>query len=293
MCEWLKLLRVKHWLKNLLVLFPLLFSGRAVQPDALIQGIVAFLAFCFMASAIYVVNDIRDAENDRAHPTKCLRPIASGAISTAPAIVVACVFAVLAVVLCIPCAQQTPLAILFLIAYAVLNIAYSFGCKNVPILDIAMLSVGFLLRILFGSAFCGIEVSSWLFLTVLSLSVFLSLGKRRGEIERFGTSARASLMRYDKSFLDKNMYVYLGLGLVFYSLWTFQGMDVAYLGYSIGQLALVAGIPLAMFACMRYSFCIERTASDGDPIGVVLGDKPLLVLMILWVVVMIIGVYMP
>lgn len=291
MAAWLKLLRVRHWLKNLLVLFPLVFSGRATQPEALAQGLAAFAAFCLVASAIYIVNDIRDAESDRAHPVKAARPIASGAIGTVPAVVAACICAILAILLCAPLAQISWLALVLLGAYAALNLAYSFGAKDVPLLDVAILTAGFVLRILFGGAFCGIEVSSWLFLTVLSLSVFLSLGKRRGEIARFGTDARASLKRYDPAFLDKNMYVYMGLGLVFYSLWTFQGLGGIYLGESVGQWAMVAGIPVAMFACMRYSACIERDSSDGDPVGVVLADKPLLALMAAWAVVMVVGVY--
>lgn len=291
MAAWLKLLRVRHWLKNLLVLFPLVFSGRATQPEALAQGLAAFAAFCLVASAIYIVNDIRDAESDRAHPVKAARPIASGAIGTVPAVVAACICVILAILLCAPFAQISWLALVLLGAYAALNLAYSFGAKDVPLLDVAILTAGFVLRILFGGAFCGIEVSSWLFLTVLSLSVFLSLGKRRGEIARFGTDARASLKRYDPAFLDKNMYVYMGLGLVFYSLWTFQGLGGIYLGESVGQWAMVAGIPVAMFACMRYSACIERDSSDGDPVGVVLADKPLLALMAAWAVVMVVGVY--
>lgn len=291
MAAWVKLLRVRHWLKNLLVLFPLVFSGRAAQPEAFAQGAAAFAAFCLVASAIYIVNDIRDAESDRAHPVKASRPIASGAIGTAPAVAAACICAVLAVLLCVPFAQIARLALVLLASYAALNLAYSFGAKDIPLLDVAILTAGFVLRILFGGAFCGIEVSSWLFLTVLSLSVFLSLGKRRGEIARFGTDARASLKRYDPAFLDKNMYVYMGLGLVFYSLWTFQGLGGIYLGESVGQWAMVAGIPVAMFACMRYSACIERDGSDGDPVGVVLADKPLLALMAVWAVVMVVGVY--
>lgn len=293
MRNWIKLLRVEHWLKNLLVLFPLVFSGSAAQPDALVAGIAAFCAFCLMASGVYIVNDIRDASSDRAHPTKCARPIASGAISATSASVVAVVCFIAAVALTIPFSREVLASLLLLVAYVGINLAYSFGCKNVPILDIAILAIGFLLRILFGGAFCGIEVSSWLFLTVLSLSVFLALGKRRGEIERYGTSARASLERYDKSFLDKNMYVYMALGLVFYSLWTFQGMGGLYLGESLAQWALIAGIPLAMFSCMRYSLLLERDPTDGDPVGVVLGDKAMLVLMLAWAAVMLLGVYLP
>lgn len=291
MRRWAALLRIKHWLKNLLVLFPALFAGRIGDPAVLALCAAALAAFCLGSSSVYALNDIRDAESDRAHPRKRTRPVASGAIGVRAAAAVGCICAIAAASLTVAFAQERLLSLGILALYLVLNIAYSLGAKRVPLLDVAILAFGFLLRVLFGGAFCHISISSWLFLTVLSLSVFLALGKRRGEIARYGTDARASLERYPKAFLDKNMYVFLGLGLAFYSLWTFERMGSIHLGADASAWAMIAAVPLAMFACMRYSFDIERDDSDGDPVTVVFGDKALLALMALWAIVVIVGVY--
>lgn len=291
MGDWLRLLRIRHWLKNLLVLFPVVFAGRLADPVFLGAAIAAFFAFSLAASGVYAFNDIRDAERDRLHPVKKERPIASGAISERAASAVACALMVAAVAVTVLFAQQITLSLIILMLYIGLNVAYSLGAKAVPVLDAAILSFGFLLRVLYGGAFCTISISSWLFLTVLALSIFLALGKRRGEMDRYGTGARESLKRYPKAFLDKNMYVFLGLGLAFYSLWTIERMGGISLGADLAEWLMIAAVPLAMFACIRYSFDIERDDSDGDPVSVVLGDKPLLCLMALWAVVVVAGVY--
>lgn len=291
MIQWLKLLRVKHWLKNLLVLFPAVFAGQLGNADVLLGAFAAFVSFSLAASGVYVLNDIRDVQSDRQHPVKKDRPIASGAIGVRAASVVSCLIMIASVLVTVAFAQQITLSLIWLMLYLALNVAYSLGAKNVPVLDAAILSAGFLLRVLYGGAFCAIAVSSWLFLTVLALSVFLSLGKRRGEIDRYGSAARASLSRYPKAFLDKNMYVFLGLGLAFYSLWIFERMGEPYLEADLAVWALVASIPIAMFACIRYSFDIERDDSDGDPVSVVLGDRALLALMAVWAAVVVAGIY--
>lgn len=290
MKRWVTLLRCKHWLKNLLVLFPAIFSGQIGDPAVLLATIAAFFAFCLASSGIYVFNDVRDVEDDCKHPLKKLRPIASGEVSIRSANVASCVCLIASIVLTVLFAWEITLSLIILVGYIGLNIAYSAGAKHVPILDVAILAFGFLLRVLFGGAFCCIAISSWLFLTVLSLSIFLALGKRRGEKARYGVGARASLERYPQAFLDKNMYVFLGLGLAFYSLWTFERMGSIGLGSDLSSWAMIAAVPLAMFACMRYSFDIERDDSDGDPVSVVFGDKALLALMVLWAIVVLVGV---
>lgn len=215
-------MRVRHWLKNLLTLFPLVFSGNVVNSHYLALALAAFLSFSFGSSAVYVFNDLRDLEADRAHPRKRNRPIASGRVSVQLACVVALICLVASVSLVFFFASNVIDAAIVLGAYFVLNVGYSLGLKNVPVIDIAILASGFVLRILFGGAVCGIGISSWLLLTILALSVFFALGKRRGELLRHGSAMRKSLEAYSPSFLDKNLYMYLGVGLVFYSLWTFE-----------------------------------------------------------------------
>lgn len=289
-----KLLRIKHWVKNALVFFPLVFSGRFLEPQALLGGCLAFVAFCFASSFVYVLNDAKDIEADRLHPTKRNRPLASGAVRIPVAVVLAIVMLVIALAVTLGCAQKPWHSFALLALYIVLNVAYSFGAKNVPVVDVGILAAGFLLRVLFGGTFCGIPISSWLFLTVLSLAFYFALGKRRGELERHGSDARKSLQGargYNVSFLDKNMYVFLACGFVFYSLWTFERIGSFSASFNFSTLLFVLGIPLAMLICMRYSLDVESEDSDGDPVTTVFSDRPLLALIVLWVVIMFLSVY--
>lgn len=292
MKAWLKLIRIKHWLKNALVLFPAVFSGTIFAPTVALQCLAAFLSFSLAASAIYIINDVNDADADRANPAKCTRPIASGAIKKHPALVVSAIFMVASIALDIIAADMW-VTIGLLVLYIALNIGYSLGLKNHPIIDIAILASGYILRVLFGGSFCGINVSSWLFLTILSLSVFLALGKRLGELKCNGSVSRKSLERYPTAFLSKNMYVYLGMGLVFYSLWTFERIGGFSVSLDISTFMLILGIPLTMLVCLRYSFDIESESCDGDPMEVVLSDKWLIVLFLVWLALMIEGLYLP
>lgn len=276
-----KLIRVKHWVKNLLVLFPFVFSG---QLSAWFDALLAFVAFCFAASAIYVVNDLCDVEADRAHPTKCSRPIASGAVPVPLALGVAIALFLLAFAITLVWAQSMLEALLWLALYVGLNIAYSAGLKRIPIIDVAVVAAGFLLRVLYGGSFGDIWVSPWLFLTVLSFALYFALGKRRGELQRVGISSRPALAGYNQSFLDKNMYVFLACGLIYYSLWTINRLEGT-------SMLLLMGVPVAMITCLRYSLIVESDISDGDPVGVVFSDKLLLGLIAVWFVVTIVPLY--
>lgn len=274
---------MKHWIKNLLVLFPLVFSGHLIDPAMTAQGIAAFFAFSFCASAIYIINDIRDVEKDRLHPTKCKRPLASNEAKSSVALALALILAATALGATAFFASKPIFAVGALGTYLLVNVAYSFGLKNIPIVDIAILAADYLLRILYGGFVSAIPISSWLFLTVLAFSFCLALGKRKGELEKSGAQARASLERYSAAFLDKCLYLFMGTGLVFYSLWTFSklgGLDV-FLSYS--SILPVLAIPVVMLICMRYSMDIETTNfQEGDPIEVLSKDKALIALALIW-----------
>lgn len=289
--DWIRLLRLKHWVKNLLVLFPLFFSGEGMETQSLALGVCAFLVFSFGSSFVYVLNDAKDVREDRLHPRKKYRPLASGAISVHIAMLVAVLFLLIATAVCILFAKRPLYAFGTFFVYIALNIAYSLGLKNKPVIDVTILALGFLLRVLFGGFFCGIPVSSWLFLTVLAISFFLALGKRRGELITHGATSRKSLASYTPGFLEKNMYVFLGLGLVFYSLWTFQRIGDFSATLNLSTIAYVAGIFLAILICLRYSFDLECKSSDGDPTEVLLGDTVLLILVVCWLSSMTFSVY--
>lgn len=280
--QYIKLIRVKHWIKNLLVLFPFIFSG---QLSAWGEAVVAFFAFSLVASGVYVVNDLCDIDADRAHLTKCDRPLASGAISKRRGVVTAVMLLISSFAATLLAAAEPVMATAYLLLYVLLNIAYSLRLKHIPIVDVAIVAAGFLLRVLYGGAFCDIWISPWLFLTVLAFALYFALGKRRGELKKVGSNSRPSLAGYNQAFLDKMMYVFLACGLMYYSLWT-----IARAGDS-SSVMLILGVPLAMIVCMRYSLIVESDVSDGDPVGVVFSDRLLLWLIAAWMVVVIVPLY--
>lgn len=271
MKQYLKLMRVKHYIKNILVFLPFIFSGQLFKPFYLVRALVGFAAFCLISSAVYIFNDIRDAERDRMHPTKKDRPIASGAISKRAACILAVclVIATALVQYFTRTADWSAWAILF--TYLVLNIAYSMKLKNIPIVDVAILVSGYVLRVLYGSVLGGIDISRWLYLTVIAMSFYLGLGKRRNELIRQDDAVKRNVLQYyNKSFLDKNMYMCLALTIAFYSLWTVDPTTIA----RIHTQNIVWTVPLVILILMSYSLHVERD-SDGDPVEVFLGDKVL------------------
>jgi len=270
---YIKLARPHHWIKNILVLLPLLCSGLLHEWQRLSHGLWAFLAFSMMASAIYCLNDVRDRERDRQSTVKCHRPIASGAVSVTGGLVFGSVLFLLALVFAYLAAETRWSCYLAIAAYFVLNLGYSMGLKKVPLVDIFILAAGFVLRMLFGGAVTGIEPSSWLCLTVMAVSFYLGLGKRRNERRGQKGDTRAVLKYYSESFLDRNMYLCLALAVMFYAMWTVDAATVA----RVGSDALVWTVPLVLLICMKYSLTIDGE-SDGDPVEVLLHDKVLLLL---------------
>ena len=220
---------------------------------------------------VYIINDIRDVEKDRNHPTKCRRPIAAGTVSVKNAWILAAVLALTAA-LCNGLVFNG-WATGLLALYLALNLAYSFGLKNIPIVDITILVAGFLIRILYGALVTGIVISNWLYLTVIALAFYFSLGKRRNELKQHGDSqTRKVLKAYPLDFLDKSMNMCLTLAIVFYSLWSMADSTIA----AYGQY-LVFTVPIVLLIVMKYSLNIEGE-SDGDPVEVLIHDKVLLVL---------------
>ena len=283
--NYLKLIRIKHYLKNFLVFAPLLFSGNFFESNYLIKTTLAFIAFSFMASVVYVINDIRDVEKDRLHPIKKNRPIASGTVSKTEGIILAIILFIVSVFINI-FISISPLSYAILLGYLFMNIAYSYGLKNIPIIDILILSIGFLLRVFYGAIILNISVSNWLYLTILAISFYLGLGKRRNEIDR-SKNSRKVLEQYNRAFLDKNMYMCLSLTIMFYSLWCVDPINASRfkeLNY------LLITVPLVILICMKYSLNIEGN-SFGDPVDVVFSDKAMLALIIIYGIFMLLILY--
>lgn len=287
MRQYIRLLRPKHYVKNALVFAALVCSGRLLEHELLFKTAAAFAAFCAMASFIYIINDIWDAPRDRLSETKKNRPIASGAVTVRSAAILATVLFILAVGLGASCYE--PRASMLLAAYLLLNLGYCFGLKDEPLVDIAILASGFLIRVLYGAAVCGIQVSGWLSLTVIALSFFCALGKRRAEAScGGGASTRAVLGRYPKAFLDRNMYVCMALANVFYALWTMDAQTTAL--YQTKHLVYTT--PLVMLITLKYSYDIEN-GEDGDPVELVFQDHGLLVMCLVFLSFMTCLLYIP
>lgn len=286
MKKYLKLMRIHHYLKNGIIFLPLIFSGHLLIPAELLKCILGFVAFSLAASTIYIINDIQDAENDRRHKVKRHRSIASGEVSipsawslTIALITLSATFNFLAIGLAL-----LPWTLIGL--YIILNILYSGGLKNIPLVDLVILVAGYLIRLFYGSAIVNIDVSSWLYLTVTAISFYLVLGKRRNEMIEQGNNARVVLKQYNQKFLDKNMYLCLALAIIFYSLWC---NDInASATYSARYILWT--VPLVMLISMKYGLNIE-VGTNGDPVEVILGDKVLIALLLIYAVIIFLIIY--
>ncbi len=260
---------MKHYIKNLLIFFPMFFGG--VFFDVLLwkKAIAGFVVFCAAASAVYIVNDIMDAKNDRLHPTKKTRPIASGEISVPAAWLVFGICIAVAVIL--STLMQPPLSATILLAvYVVINLGYSRGLKDVPILDVAILASGYVIRVYYGGLITDIVVSEWLFLVITAGALYMGLGKRMGELQS-GNAAREVLKHYSGEFLKNGMTIMMSLTIVFYALWARE----------LNHKNMIFSVPFFIVIMLRYAMVCEKR-SEGDPVEVILGDLPLLGLLIVY-----------
>lgn len=274
--EYIGLMRMHHYMKNLLIFAALSCSGQLFCAEKFTAALIGFAAFCMLSSVIYIINDICDQEKDRLHPTKCNRPIASGRVSERNAWVLVAVLLLIAVLCNFGVFHIT--SSILLVLYFVLNLAYSFGLKNIPLADVSILVSGFLIRVIFGGIITEIVISNWLQLTVIALAFYFSLGKRRNELKRGNLSSdtRKVLQYYSVDFLDKNMYMCLTLANVFYALWCMDADTSLHYGTN-----LVFTVPIVLLIMMKYSMHVEGD-SDGDPVEVLMHDRGLLVLCLLY-----------
>ena len=282
-----RLMRPAHWLKNLLILLPLLCSGAIGELLLLRRSIFGFLAFSLLASAIYIINDICDRERDRLSSEKCSRPIASGAVPVGAAVGLCIALILLGCAAAFFACEAAPLAFVPLLVYFALNLGYSFGLKRIPIIDVAILASGYLLRLIFGGLITGIALSRWLSLCIISVSFYMGLGKRRGEVRNQRRDVRDVLKYYSYDFLDRNMYMFAALSIVFYALWSVDEQTSLH----IGSGRLVWTVPLVILLLLKYSLDIEQESS-GDPLDVLLHDRVLLGLGLLFVLVISAMIYL-
>ena len=274
--KYLKLLRVKSWIKNILIVLPIL-CAHELNDNNIINTIIAFISFCFASSFVYILNDIKDKENDRKHISKKNRPIASGSIEVKTAAVIAVILLIISILLTLYINNfKINNSLYLLISYIVINIGYSLGLKNIEIVDVSILSLCYIIRVYYGASIFNIEVSSWLFLTILSASLYLGLSKRKKELQ-ISTDTRKVLNKYNENFLDKFAYLSLTLTIVFYSLWSIEQTSKY----------VIFTVPLLIIIFMKYSLDIEK-GEEGDPTNIIYNDKVLIVLTMAYAITMII-----
>lgn len=268
----IKLLRPKHSVKNLLIFLPLIFGLKDLTLKDFRTSILGFIVFCLVASSIYIINDYKDIEKDRLHPVKKKRPLASGAVTKKEAWITLSILLLVAIII----SFTFPLASIGLIAgYFVLNLGYSLGLKNIPILDVVILTSGFMIRLFLGSSLSGIAVSPLLYLVVMSGAFYLGISKRYNEIIKTGNQTRSVLKKYNVEYLKSIMNMFLVLIIVFYTEWCSN----AYPGH---HDLLLASVPMLIILIISYIYVAEKD-KYGDPADVIMKNKPLMLIGLLFI----------
>lgn len=283
----LKLIRPTHWIKNLFLLIPIFFAGSIFQIERLEIIVLGIIAFCLIASAVYIINDLKDIEVDRIHPLKKNRPLASGAVSRSTATILLIIFIVGGLSLSY---FLHPVFLMLLSCYLVLNIAYSFGLKNIPIVDLFIVSLGFLIRIHSGGVLSGVEVSHWLSIMVLLLSLFLVLAKRRDDLVLQTTSQsiiRKTSSSYNLEFINACLTIFAAVIVVSYIMYTVSAETIAHFNTSYlftTTVFVIAGI-------MRYLQITMVEQNSGSPTSILVKDKFILITILFWILSFYIIIY--
>lgn len=290
-----QLVRPAHWIKNLVLFAAVLFSPAKVvlaNPQVLLAAVEGFFAFCLVSGAVYAFNDVLDLSADRVHPKKKSRPLPSGRITVAEALLVAAVLALVGLTGAFLISLRFGVIVA---AYLVTNLIYSLGLKRMVILDVLLLSAGFVYRAVGGVAIVenflsDIYLSYWLILCAFFLSLFLALAKRRREIALLGDAAaahRASLADYSLQMIDHLLSALTAATLLAYSLYTISDDTLAH----YGTRDLFWTIPFVAYGLFRYLYLIYNRNEGGDPAGLLLRDRPTLVNVMLWVLATAVIVY--
>jgi len=263
-----RLMRPKQWVKNAFVLAPLLFAGLFTDILSVLHALSAFVIFCIGSSATYVLNDYHDIENDRKHPVKSKkRPLASGEVSKPQArFLMVILYGIVAL-----SALVYPEVTAVVAAYLLLNVAYTLHLKYQPVLDIFSIALGFVLRVYAGAVSVDVPLSSWMFITTLSLALYLAAIKRRQELLISGKDARSVLKHYTVELVDKYAQISAVCAILFYSLFVMSDKP-----------DMVYTIPFVLFGLYRYWFIVESKSCGESPIYVLFSDRWLQLTILGW-----------
>lgn len=277
----IRLIRPKQWLKNIFVLLPVFFSGMLFKTDSLLPSLIAFLAFCFAASAIYCLNDMVDADDDRRHPVKCNRPVASGEVSYRTATIILAASVVLSA-LCISLLRQRMLQVGLIIAvYTTLNVLYCIWLKRHAIIDVCIIASGFVLRVLAGGMAADVIVSKWLVLMTFLLTLFMSFAKRRDDVLRMnetGEVPRKNTIRYNLTFINGAITITASVTLVCYIMYTVSTEIVSHFNTDYLYLTSI----FVLVGLLRYIQLTVVDKKSGDPTKIMIQDRFMQAIALLW-----------
>ena len=279
--SYLALARPKQWTKNGFVLAGLVFSAAALQVSSVVSALLAFAAFCALSGAVYAGNDVLDVKEDRLHPLKRSRPVASGEVSARSAVLFAAALAVGGLVLCFAIDLGVGIAG---VGYLLLQAVYTTVLKHMAILDVMSIASGFVIRALAGVAAVGSPVSPWLIVCTGLLTLFLGFSKRRHELATLGGGAvghRRNLRDYSVPLLDEMMNIMMSATIIAYVLYTFTVYDDVY---------MMSSIPFVIYGVFRYMLLVHRDGGD-NPDVLLVRDRPLQITLLLWLAVVMTVIY--
>lgn len=302
----LRLLRPRQWLKNFAVFAAVTFTGQLFEPSLLQKVFLAFIIFCMLSSAIYVINDFFDIKKDRLHPFKKFRPLAHGDVSIPFALTIAAILTIVALVLGY---FITPTFFVSAIVYIILQFSYSMVLKHIEVLDILAIAAGYILRVYAGEFASGYHISVWLTLTTITISLFLAVGKRRSELTLISqypadkiAATRKTLSHYSERLLDVYASIFATSTFISYSLFTFlenrEGQKIS-LGllmpdflpeYTQRKWLMITILPV-VYGLMRYLQDIYEKHEGESPERVLLSDTPLLTTVTIWLILVIVIIY--
>jgi len=276
----LESLRPRHWIKNFVVFAGLLFSQNIFNFPLLFKVIFAFLIFCLLSSSVYILNDLTDLEEDRRHPVKSRRPLASGRLKASHAILIL----IFLIPFLLGISYYLSLSFFFVVlAYFLLQLAYSFSLKHIVILDVFAIAFGFALRVVAGAVIINVEISSWLLICTILLALFLGFSKRRHELvvlEDGAQEHRKVLTDYSSYLLDQMISVVTASTVVSYALYTMSKETIE----KFGTRNLIFTVPFVLYGIFRYLYLIHKKEEGGSPESILVTDKPLMVSILLWAI---------
>ena len=287
----IKVARPTHWIKNLFVFLPVFFGGGLLNTSEAVSAALTFLSFSLAASAIYCLNDIIDVNADRAHPVKCKRPIASGAITIPQAYGMMALSMLVSIVLMFLLPAGQTKTIFVIVAYFLINVAYCLRLKDYAIIDVCIIASGFVLRILAGGYATGVQLSKWIVLMTFLLTLFLAFAKRRDDVLRMNTTGqapRANTSRYNLTFINQAITITAGVMLVCYVMYTVSPEIIAQFATDKLYLTSILVI-LAILRYLQVSFVGEKS---GDPVKVALSDRATQLILLAWLLSFLVIIYL-